>query len=113
MTYTYLIANNVGKVRLQIGDKDIADAVFTDEEIQVYLDLHSDSIPLASADLLEACAATYGANADSERIGDYQYTQKIIANMLALAKRLRDADASVPYLTIGEMDLNAIGDPDD
>ena len=112
MTLTYDITTNVGKVRLQIGDKDIADAVFTDEEIGVYLTNHSNSIPLASADLLEAWAVTYGANADSEQIGDYQYKQTIVAKMLSLAKRLRETDAQVPYFTWAEMDLEAIGDPD-
>lgn len=113
MTATYDITNNVGKVRLQTGDKDLTDVIFTDEEITIWLTKHSNSIPLASADLLEAWAAEYGASASQERIGDYQYTQKVIDNMLKMAKRLRDTDASVPYFTFGEMDLNAIGDPDD
>lgn len=112
MTTTYDITTNVGKVRLNIGDTTVATAVFTDEEIDVYLTIHSASIPLASADLLEAWAAKYGASADSEQMGDYRYTQKIVANMLKMAERLRAVDASLPYITYVEPDYNAIGDPE-
>ena len=113
MTETYVLSTNIGKVRLTTGDNVMTAVVFSDEEIQIFLGVHNESVPLASADLLEAWAAKYGQSADSEKIGDYAYTQKIIANMLKLAQRLRDTDASTPYLAIAEMDLNAIGDPDD
>ncbi len=112
MTTTYDITTDVGKVRLRTGDKDITDAAFTDEEIEIYLTVHSNSIPLASADILEAWAATYGQNASDETIGEYSYKQKIIDNMLKMAKRLRDVDASTPYFNWAEMDLASIGDPE-
>lgn len=110
MTATYNINNNIGKVRLTTGDKDLTDVIYTDEEIQVWLDANSNNINRASADLLEAWATLYGFSADSEKIGDYAYTQKIIANMLNLAKRLRETDASIPYLTWAEMDLSGVED---
>lgn len=88
-------STNIGKIRLKIGDKTISIAVFQDEELQVFLDNNSGSINLASAEALESWAASYGANADSEGIGDYRYSQKIVDNMLALAKRLRDAEAGL------------------
>ena len=113
MTATYDITTDVGKVRLTTGDKDLTDVIFTDEEIQVFLDANSDSIALASADLLEAWANTYAASASSENIGDYAYTQRIVDNMLKTAQRLRDNDATVPYFTWAEMDLASIGDPDE
>lgn len=99
MTWTYNLATLIGKVRLKTGDNKILTPVFTDEEIQVFLDENSDNILLASADLLEAWASKYGASAESERIGDYSYSQKIIDNMLALAKRLRDQDSLTPAIT--------------
>ena len=105
MTLTYDITDNVGKVRLITGDKDIANAVFTDEEIGIFLTAQSSDVNLASADLLEAWAASYATSADSEKIGDYAYTQKIVDKMLSLANRLRDTDTSKPYLTWAEMDL--------
>lgn len=105
MTVTYDISNDIGKVRLIIGDKVIADAVFTDEEIQVFLTSEG-SNNLAAAALLEAWAATYTANVDNEKMGDYSYSQKIVDKMLALAQRLRDAEAGTPVLTWAEMDLS-------
>ena len=111
MTWTYDLATAIGKVRLTTADKDATDVIFTDEEIQVYLTIHSQNVNLASADVLEAWAAEYGQSPSSENIGDYKYTQKVIDNMLAMAKRLRDTDSSIPYFTWSEMDIGVIGDP--
>lgn len=104
MAVTYDLTTDVGKVRLLIGDKDIADPVFTDEEITVFL-TDGGSVPLAAATALESWASQYAANADSEKIGDYAFTQKIVDKMLALAKRFRDTEAASPYLTWAELDL--------
>jgi len=111
MTATYLIATIVGKVRLVIGDTDVSpatDAVFTDEELEYFLSLHSNNVNLAAADALDAWAAKYTASPDSEKIGDYSYTQKIVDKMLALAKKLRDSVAESPYLTWAEFDLSGV-----
>lgn len=108
MTATYDTATDIGKVRLLINDTDVtpaADAHFTDEEIQVFLDLADDAIYLAAALALEAWAASLTESAESEKIGDYAYTKKQAANKLALAKRYRNADAETSYLTWAEMDL--------
>ena len=96
MTVTYDIDTAVGKVILAIGDTILADNKFTDEELTYFLSVNSSNINMASAAALEAWAASYGQNAASENLGDYAYTQKIIENMLALAKRLREYETSVP-----------------
>lgn len=111
MTFTYDISNNIGKVRLIIGDKIEAEPVFSDEEIQVFLTDNGNSINPAAATALEAWAASYSANVDTEKIGDYSYSQKIINKMLTLAKRLRETDASKPCLTWAEMNLTGETDP--
>ena len=95
----------VEQVRLITGDKIATALVFTNDEITYFLTNQSNNVYLASADLLEAWASSYAANPDSEKIGDYAYTQKIVDKMLALAKRLRETDASTPYLTWAEMNL--------
>ena len=112
MTVTYDLSTNIGKVRLKIGDTVVADTQFSDEELQVFLDEASDNILLASALALESWANSYAANASSEKIGDYQYTQKIVDNMLKTAARYRNNDTSSPYWTYAEMDLASIGDPE-
>ena len=105
MAATYDITNDIGKVRLIISDKDMSNVVFTDEEIEYFLTENSNSVNLASATALEAWAATYTANVDSEKMGDYSYTQKIVDKMLGLAKHLRETAAETPCLEWAEMDL--------
>lgn len=107
MTTTYDITTNVGKVRLTISDTDTSTAVFTDEELGYFLTYQSDNILLASAQALEAWAAKYGASPSNEKIGDYSYQQKVVANMLTLAKRLKDKVNEAPYMTWAEMNLTA------
>lgn len=110
MTTTYDIANAIGQVRLTTGDNDITIAVFTDEEIQYWLTKHSESVPLASADLLLAWANKYATNASEETIGDYAYKQKIMDNFRAQAKKLQDDVVNAPSAPITgwiEMDLTS------
>ena len=108
MTATYDITTAVGQVRLKIGDTDVtpaADAVFTDEEISYFLGLHDNNTNLASVGLLKAWVAKYATNADSEKIGDYSYTQKAVANLLKLASDLQAQEDGVPVLSWAEMNL--------
>jgi len=95
---------SVEKVRLRTGD-ETAPYVFTDTQVQYFLDEHSDNINLAAADMLEAWAAKYAANADTEKIGDYSYSQKIVDKMLSLAKSLREKESNVPIADWASMDL--------
>ncbi len=109
-TWTYDLTTNVGKIRLIIGDTDIdptSDAVFTDEELTYFLTVNSNNITLAAADALEAWMAKYATSPDSEKIGDYSYTQKIVQNMNKLQKELREKDATNPYLTWAEWNLTS------
>ncbi|MDD5081774.1 MAG: hypothetical protein PHU08_00230 [Dehalococcoidales bacterium] len=105
MTTTYDITNSVGQVRLIISDTVIATAHFTDEEITYFLTANGNSVNLAAAQALEAWAASYAANADSEHIGDYAYAQTITKKMLDLAARLRETEATTPVLDWAEMTL--------
>ena len=109
MTTTYDITTTVGQVRLIIGDTDVhpgSDAVFSDEELTYFYSIGG-SVSIAAAMAAEAWAAKYAVNASSETIGDYAYTSKVVDNLLALAKRLRDlADTSLtPAMDWAELDL--------
>ena len=101
---SYDITTTVGKIRLLIGDKDDTNEVFTDAEITHFY-TEAGSLNLAAAMALEAWAATYAANADSEKIGDYAYTQKIADKMLKLAKRFRDTEEAIPAFEWSQIDL--------
>ncbi len=94
---------DIEKIRLKIGDTTATEQ-FTDAELQSFLD-DEGSVGLASAAALEAWAAVYAANPDSETIGGYAYSQKISDRMMALAKRLREKDSQTPAMTWAELDL--------
>ena len=94
---------DIEKIRLKIGDTT-APYQFSDAELQSFL-TDEGSVGLAPAAALEAWAAAYAANPDSETIGGYAYSQKISDRMLALAKRLRDKDSETPAMTWAEPDL--------
>lgn len=113
MAYTYDITDNIGKLRLMIGDTDIVpttDAHFTDEELQYFLTLNSDNLNLAAADALEAWMSSLSREMASEKIGDYSYTRKTIDNMNKLRNEFREKDASTPILEIAEPDLSGVED---
>ena len=110
---TYDLTTSVGKVRLMIGDTDVdpdADAVFLDAEITYFLTVNSNNLNLAAADALEAWIAKYTTSPDSEKIGDYSYSQKVVANLNTLRNELRDKESSVPVQEISGMDLSGVED---
>jgi hypothetical protein len=95
---------DIEKVRLLTGDRAPAAQVFSDADVQAFLNAEV-SVKGAAAALLEAWSALYVANPTSEGIGNYTYSHKTVENLLSLAKRLRDADASAPAGDYAEMDL--------
>ena len=111
MACTYDITTDRGKVRLIINDiASPVGCIFQDLEIDTFLSMHSGNINLAAAEALGAWAAKYALLPDSEKIGDYAYTQKTIANMNKLKKELEEKDASTPVLEIASMDLSGVED---
>ena len=112
MAYTYDVDNNIGKVRLLIGDTDIiptTDAQFNDEEITAFLNLASNSLLLAASYALESWASAVSGNITAEKIGSYSYTKKDTEAKMALAKKYREEDASTPYFTWSEPDYRTSG----
>ena len=108
MTITYILSTDIGKIRLLISDT--AGAQFSDEELQVFLDMSDDDVYTAAAMALEAWAAAITGNVTSEKIGDYAYSKKESDNKLALAARYRSSAGSVPVIDWAEMDLEAVGE---
>jgi len=94
----------VEKVRLLIGDLTVT-YVFTDAQITYFLTENSNNIRLASADVLDAWAAKYATNVDSETIAGYSYSQKIFDTLTKKASGLRSQESDVPILAWAEMDL--------
>jgi len=93
---------DIEKVQLKIGT--VVSAVYTDAQIQAFLDMEG-SVLLAAAAALEAYAAGVLTGTDSERIGDYAYTKKSVDNALKLAALYRKGEAETPVIDWAEMDL--------
>ena len=107
MTVTYVLTTDVGKIRLMIGDITLTDPIFTDEEITYFLTVNGSSLNLTAAACCRAWAMKYGANADSEHIGNYSYGQSIVDKLLKMAASFEAKDSSTPLMDIASMDLTA------
>lgn len=107
MTYTFLITDLIGQIRLMIGDCNIVpitNAIFTDEEITFFLTTCGNDLNLAAAMACRAWANKYQANADSERLGDYSYTQSIIDKLLKMAAVFTATATGTPSFAFAEME---------
>lgn len=58
MTYTYDLTTDIGQTRLLCTDRVEAYMIFSDEEIQAFLDMSGDNPRYAAADALDQIAAT-------------------------------------------------------
>ena len=95
MVFTYLLANDIGKVRLLVPDNKPAAYIFENDEITAMLTLEGDDVRCAAALALETMAS------------DEAYVQKVIrildlstngaataAALMARAARLREQAAA-------------------
>jgi len=108
MSFTYDLTTDIGKVRLLIQDTAIKTAQFSDAEITAFLTMASDVVKVAAIAALYSWAAALSDATTSEKIGDYSYTKKAVANKLTLAAQYQtelDAADESPVLDWAEMDL--------
>lgn len=100
MAATYNPGTDIGKIRLFIGDTDVdpeSDAIFTDEELQVFLDIEG-SVRSAAAAAIEALANDKARTAKMLRTLNFQKDDRTAATtMLATAQRLRDTDVQFAF----------------
>jgi hypothetical protein len=93
-TFTYDVTNDAGKVRLLCQDFDVEEMIFSDDEIQAFLDLNSADIRWAAAQALEVVAANETYVQKRITLLDLQTDGPAEAKMLLqLAKNLRDQAA--------------------
>jgi len=94
MTWTYVPTTDVGKVRLRISDTEESRPVLDDEDIEAYLSMAGDSVPLAAAMALETIAINEilclkVVNLMGAVVTDAASAAK---QLIALAKSLREED---------------------
>jgi Arc/MetJ family transcription regulator len=97
MAFTYNPASDdIGRVRLIIGDKVEAEAMFSDEEIGAFLSMNEDSVKRGAAAALDSIASDQALVLKVVRTLDISTDGAAVARALREhAQRLRDeADAS-------------------
>lgn len=101
MTFTYSADNpngdnpDIAAIRLLINDVDSANAVFQDEELQVFLSLSGDVVLLAAAQALDTIADNEALTSKVIRTQDLQTDGVKVADSLRKrAQALRDQHAA-------------------
>ena len=114
-TFTYLIADNVGKLRLAIADIDMTTttgtrdtwtALFTDEGLKVFLVYASNNIYEAASYALYSMASSRALTAKVKRLVDFsEDLSKIADSLRAQAKAYKEQALSDPAGGFAEMAL--------
>lgn len=107
MSFTYDTTTDLGRVRMRITDRDENNAVFTDAEIEAFLDMEG-SVNLASAAALETIAANEALVLKRIEVLDLKTDGPAVAKALMdLAARLREnEDASGAFAIVPMIDSN-------
>jgi len=87
---------NIGKVRILIGDRNPDEWIFSDDEIQAFIDLNSDNLYFAAADALETMAANDAMIQKRIRLNDLSDDRVSISRELRLlaAQKREQAEKS-------------------
>jgi hypothetical protein len=101
--------NDIQKIRVLISSPD---GEFTDDELQMFLDLSSGSLFLGCALALDARAAGISTESQEVKIGDYSTSDRTrLATIVAQAQSFRDLEFNTPAFGVIEenlSDMNAL-----
>jgi hypothetical protein len=105
MSFTYLPgSNDIGKVRMLIPDRVSASAIFTDEEITVFLTLETD-VRCATAMAMETIASDQVLTLKVMTLLDVSTSgDRVAAALLARAKLLREQAEQALSISSGGFD---------
>lgn len=89
MPTTYDLSTDIGKLRMFIPDRDVDDAIWSDEELQVFLDTES-NLFRATALVLETMASDHALVLKVMRVQNIETSgDRVSSALLARAKLLR------------------------
>lgn len=98
MDFTYDVGTTVGKIRLLIFDRDEADYIFTDAELNQFYTLEGDSVFCAAALALESMASNEAYVQKRIKILDITTDGPAVAkSLLERAKVLREKAAEADW----------------
>ncbi len=80
MASTYDLATPTGKLRLLIEDTDVADSIFSDEELEVFLHHSSSDLYAAAALAWMANAGSHSRLAKRKQIGKFSFDLTLVAS---------------------------------
>ena len=99
MTFTYVPANDIGKVRRYVGDTVEAEAELTDEEIQAWLDDNANDHVTAAIQILRGLANKWAKRA-TFKTGNEQINLSDVAKAyLASAQELEATQGQTSVLS--------------
>lgn len=107
MTFTYSstsLTTTLAKVRMEIGDTDSTQALFTDEELQVYLDSRGTDYLAAAADACDALAARFARSYDFETDGQSFKRSQQSKAYRDMAASLRGRSGGITTMDITKVD---------
>ena len=106
MTFTYDGTPNtvLEKVRLEIGDTDSTAALFTDEELNVWITNRSDNVLLAAADACDAAARKLARAYDFQTDGQAFKRSQLSKAFADQAKDLRARAGGVTTVDVTKID---------
>ena len=108
MTFTYDIATDVGKVRMLIPDRNGAQYMFEDAEIEAFLEMEGNVIRRATALALETMASDEAYVQKAIRLMDLSTDGPATARALltrAALLRSQAADEAAATSTVSEFDV--------
>lgn len=110
MTFSYVLDDEVGKVRFEISDTVENGALFSDEEITYKLAEHDDDVLLAAAALCDVLATRYAdefdIGADEDRTFKRSQKAAMYARRAAALRERAAADASGGPKSIGVLHVD-------
>lgn len=107
MTYTYNLTTAIGKVRLLAQENVESSTVFTDEELQAFLNLHNDSLYQAAAAVLYSLAANKAKLAEKAKTNDGSER-----DLTVVAREIRDTAARLAAQGGGGLQMATLSRPD-
>ena len=107
MTFTYSsvsVTTTLAKVRLEIGDTDSAAVLFTDEELNVYIDIRGTNVLLAASDACDALASRFSRAFDFDTDGQ-SFKRSQMSKMWAdRARELRARAGGIVTVDVTKVD---------
>jgi hypothetical protein len=103
-TYDGTLNSDLEKVRLQIGDTTSTDPLFTDEEINVYLDQRAGNVLQTAADLCDVLAVRFSREYDFETDQQSFKRSQRVKSYQSLAKTLRSRAGGISTVASTRVD---------